>query len=106
MDTSDKWFTLENRGGPDLGIAIVDGSILPPRSCSHPLREDADTAGGTIECARAISIYMLCLSYAWRSLIGLNVLMGLQQRLVEAFCCPSPLSVSTLICPGLVEVYD
>jgi hypothetical protein len=22
-------------------------------------------------------------------------LMGLQQRLVEAFCCPSPLSVST-----------
>ena len=33
-------------------------------------------------------------------------LMGLQQRLVEAFCCPSPLSVSTLICPGLFEVYD
>ena len=29
-------------------------------------------------------------------------LMGLQQRLVEAFCCPSPLPVSTLISPGLV----
>jgi hypothetical protein len=27
-------------------------------------------------------------------------LMGLQQRLVEASCCPSPLPVSTLILPG------
>jgi hypothetical protein len=32
--------------------------------------------------------------------------MGLQQRLVEAFCCPSPLPVSTPITPGLFEVYD
>jgi hypothetical protein len=32
--------------------------------------------------------------------------MGLQQRLVEAFCCPSPLPVSTQILPGLFEVYD
>jgi len=32
-------------------------------------------------------------------------LMGLQQRLVEAFCCPSPLPVSTVkpqaFCRGL-----
>jgi hypothetical protein len=32
--------------------------------------------------------------------------MGLQQDLVEAFCCPTPLPVSTFIAPGLVEVYD
>ena len=29
--------------------------------------------------------------------------MGLQQRLVEAFCCPSPLPVSTLVLPGLLR---
>jgi hypothetical protein len=32
-------------------------------------------------------------------------LMGLQQHLVEAFCCPNPLPVSTFA-PGLFEVYD
>jgi hypothetical protein len=32
-------------------------------------------------------------------------LMGLQQRLVEAFCCPTPLPVSTFA-PGQFEVYD
>jgi hypothetical protein len=33
-------------------------------------------------------------------------LVGLQQRIVEAFCCPSPLPVSTFFAPGLSEVYD
>ena len=39
-------------------------------------------------------------------LIQLGTLMGLQQRLVEAFCCPSRLPVSTAFTPGPVEVYD
>jgi hypothetical protein len=30
----------------------------------------------------------------------LSYLMGLQQRSFEAFCCPSPLSVSTVCSPG------
>jgi hypothetical protein len=33
-------------------------------------------------------------------------LMGLQRRLVEAFCCPSPLPVSTPLSQTLREVYD
>ena len=38
-------------------------------------------------------------------LAGHFALMGLQQRLVEAFYCPSPLPVSTLFCLAF-EVYD